>query len=62
MKHLERIGGYQGLESKLKTSLKNGIPGTASDNEWRAKKFGTNEPIVKPPRTIIDMIMATFED
>lgn len=39
-----------------------GISGTSSDNEWRAKKFGTNAPITKPPRTLTDMILATFED
>ncbi len=40
--------------------MQNGIPGTASDNEWRASKFGTNDPITKPPRTLTDMILATF--
>lgn len=42
--------------------MSNGITGTASDNDWRIKKFGTNEAITKPPRTITDMILATFED
>lgn len=42
--------------------MQTGISGSNSDNDWRIKKFGTNAPIVKPPRTLTDMILATFED
>jgi Ca2+ transporting ATPase len=30
--------------------------------EWRINEFGSNEAIVKKPRTILDMVLDTFED
>lgn len=61
---LDQIGGYEGLEKALRTNLKvfdhliqTGIIATVEDKNWRAGKFGKNDPVVKAQKTLWDMIL-----
>lgn len=42
--------------------MQNGISAGSDDKADRLKKYGNNDPIVKEPKTLWEMIMATFED
>jgi len=55
-------GGIHGLEKGLSTSAKKGIHGDPTDIKRRNDVFGNNQPIVKPPKTIIELIIENFED
>lgn len=52
----------KGFEKGVATSLKKGIHGDAADVKKRTKVFGDNQPIVKDPKTIFELIMENFED
>lgn len=63
-KMLDAIGGYKGLEERLKTNLQvrlyaiqNGISASPEDKKDRIKKYGQNDPVVKDPKTLWDMIL-----
>ena len=49
-------GGIPNLEPLLKTNFKKGIPKDARDHERRVTQFGDNLPIVKPPKTIWELV------
>ena len=42
--------------------IKNGIEGKADDIKSRMDKYGSNEPILKEPLTLYEIIMDNFED
>ena len=63
-KMLQAIGGYKGLEERLNTNrqvpffvTQVGISATGQDKNDRIKKYGRNDPVVKPPKTLWDMIL-----
>jgi magnesium-transporting ATPase (P-type) len=39
-----------------------GIPNDPRDHEKRMNDWGDNAPIIKPPKTITELIMENFED
>lgn len=50
-------------QSASKTLLiQNGIEGRADDIKSRVDKYGSNEPILKDPLTLYEIIMENFED
>lgn len=51
-----------GLQKKLRTNLQNGIEGRADDIKSRVDRYGSNEPILKDPLTLYEIIMENFED
>lgn len=55
-------GGYQGLEKALRTNFQRGIVNDQKDHDKRIEDWGDNQPIIKPPPTIFDLIMENFED
>jgi len=46
----------------LDTDLKNGIRGDDNDTRIRAKLWGNNDPIVKEPTTLWELITEALED
>ncbi|EGR29017.1 hypothetical protein IMG5_164760 [Ichthyophthirius multifiliis] len=62
VKKLCDYNGIQGLASLLKTSLKNGIDSSQQSLLERQKAFGINEQIVKPSKTLWELIIGQFED
>jgi len=60
---LGKMGGTEGLLEKLKVSAKTGVNSDdQSDLDSRFMEFGRNDPIVKEPPTIWEMITEQFED
>ena len=66
---IEAIGGYKGLEERLNTnrqvcflSIQTGISASQEDKNERIRKYGKNDPVVKPPKTLWEMVLQNFED
>lgn len=59
---LKSWGKIEGLEGLLHTSYRKGIYKDSKDHESRTKAYGDNQPIVKPPKTIWELIVENFED
>jgi len=60
---LKDLGKIEGLETALHTHyrviislIQKGIYKDAKDHEARVKHFGDNQPIVKPPKTITELV------
>jgi len=54
---LKNWGKIEGLESLLHTNYRKGIYKDSKDHEARIKAYGDNQPIVKPPKTIWELIV-----
>jgi len=50
---LKEWGGLEGLEKLLNTNYQRGIFSDPKDHQKRADEYGDNQPIVKPPKTIM---------
>jgi hypothetical protein len=59
---LKNSGKIEGLEGLLHTNYRKGIYKDSKDHEARTKAYGDNQPIVKPPKTIWELIVENFED
>jgi magnesium-transporting ATPase (P-type) len=42
--------------------IQNGIPATDPDKKERVRKFGKNDPVVKAPKTLWEMVLEIFDD
>ncbi len=42
--------------------IQNGISASSDDKAERNRKYGNNDPVVKEPKTLWEMILSTFED
>lgn len=42
--------------------MQDGIPASETDKKDRIRKYGKNDPLVKDPKTLWDMVMENFED
>ena len=63
-KMVDAIGGIAGLEERLKTHrdvlfyvIQTGISASEEDKKDRIKKYGQNDPVVKPPKTLWEMVL-----
>ena len=50
------------LQSTFFTIVQKGIVKDAKDHEQRVNSYGDNAPIVKPPKTIMELVLENFED
>ena len=41
--------------------IQNGISASADDKAERNRKYGNNDPVVKEPKTLWEMVLSTFE-
>jgi Ca2+ transporting ATPase len=55
-------GHIEAFEKSLSTSFKRGISKDPADHKRRIKQFGDNAPIVKEPKTFLELILENFED
>lgn len=59
---LAKFGGSQVLLDKLETSMKSGIPDTVESKARRTAKFGTNQLVEPPAKTLWEIFIGCFED
>jgi magnesium-transporting ATPase (P-type) len=50
------------LQSTFFTIAQKGIVKDTKDHEQRVNSYGDNAPIVKPPKTIMELVLENFED
>lgn len=59
----EKIGRQEGLLRNLEVPFKTGLTSTnKEDMENRIHKFGTNDPILKEPKSLYELILKCLED
>lgn len=46
----------------MRTNFQRGIVTDPRDHEKRMEDWGDNQPIIKPPKTIMELVLENFED
>ena len=57
-----KLGGVEGIAIKLKSNVKTGIEGSASDVVKRRAAFGENAKSMAETKTLLELILECFED
>lgn len=62
VKKLGYYGGIDKLQDILKTNYKTGLTSNQEDHNKRLQAFGNNQPILKPPKTVWQLVKDVFID